>query len=213
MAHVRYGLKVLFALAGGLLLMSCTYGERIRMLDFDQAVDGDGGKVAVMVHHYLWHRPTGLAAFPDGGSPKITDEYVDVYLVDLHTRRILHAHTIEPSADGGFDVGSAWLAGWRDDVAYLKLTGCDAGFITSYKGCNGERVQTRVHALTVQGVARVDSGPPGMRRSQRLGGKGEWPDGAYVSAGEEGVWIVPGADQERIALLTIDGVRLEEVVR
>jgi len=207
--------KTAIAAAALLALAACTYAEPKGMLDLDSAYGNDGSRAAVAVHRYLLHRPTGIAAFPDGGVAKITDQVVDVYVVDLASRKLLYAHAIDPPGKRSMVALDAWLLGWQGDDAYVRLTGCPAGFWTRYKGCHGDLRKTYVYKVSRDGAELAGEPLPELRRHRKLDKivGPEIPDSErnHLST-DDGVWVRRGATGPRALVLRLDGQRLEPVV-
>lgn len=184
------------------------------MLNLEYAIADDESKAAISAERYVLHRPTGIAAFPDGGSPKVTDQVVDVYVVDLASGKILYKHAIDPPGEGSMSGLSTWLLGWKGDDVYLKLTGCTSGFRTQYKGCGPERRKTYVYKVSRHDVEPAGLPAPRLRRHQRFGGiaGADSPGGtrSYLST-TDGVWIQHGARGPREPLLRVNGHELEQV--
>lgn len=199
-----------------LALASCTYGEQTRLFDLDNLVSGDESKAAILAEHAVLHRPTGLAAFPDGGSPKRTDHTLDVYVVDLASRKILYRHAIPLPREWSKSSLSAWLLGWKDDDVYVKLTGCISNFRTWYKGCGMQQRATHVYRVSRRGAEPAE--PPSTRlvRQKNFGGpRPDAPSGmrSYLTSNDDGVWIKHGMRGKREPLLRVVGGReLEQIV-
>lgn len=69
--------------AATLLLTGCTYGPVTNQSGFESAVLGDGQSV-VVAYHVLRYRPaTGLAAFPDGGTPRYLEDRIVIALASI----------------------------------------------------------------------------------------------------------------------------------
>ncbi len=198
-----------------LVLASCTYGEPTGMLELDYVIDDGGSRAAILAERHVIQRPTGVAAFPDGGSPKVTDQFLDVYVVDLATRRILYRHTIDPPGKQGMASLTTWLPGWKDEAVYVRLEGCAAGLRTAFKGCEAERRQAHVYRVSSDGVEPADLPASRLARHKRFGGVAGAgaPSGtrSYLST-SDGVWIQHGAGGPREPLLRVNGQRLEQVV-
>lgn len=205
-------LAVAAAVPGG--LAACTYGEPRQALELEHAFADDGSKLAIAAQRHLWQRPTGLAAFPAGGSPRITEQFVDVYVMDMGSREILYRHAIDPPGAQSMEALEARVLGWQGDDVYVKLLGCEPGFGVSYKGCNGERRQAYVYRISWNGAEAAYEPVPALRRypypdgaAGREGRPGERP---YLSLGD-GVWIHYGARGPREQLLKVNGHDLEQV--
>lgn len=211
--HLRAAMAT--AAAAVLALASCTYGEPKRALELEHAVADDGSKLAIAAERYVWQRPTGIAAFPTGGLIKVTDQAVDVYVVDLASKKILYRHAIDTPGRGSMHSFSAWVLGWQGNDVYVKMHGCLPGFWTSYKGCYGEREQGFVYRVSRDGVEPAGEPVPPLRRHRYLGGatgRDARPnERAYFSLGD-GVWIHHGSRGPREQLLRVNGQDLEEVL-
>ena len=99
---MRYAMKPHFArlLLLPLLLATaaCAYDppkEQIAVQNV--AIKPDGSRVAVLVKFEGISFPIGLAAFPDGGAPKATDQRADIYVVSLPGRKLLSKHALNAS--------------------------------------------------------------------------------------------------------------------
>lgn len=204
---------LLMALLG---LASCTYGEHRKMLDLEYAIADDDSKVAILAVRYVWQRPTGIAAFPDGGKPRITDRAVEVYVVDPVSRRLLYRHAVGTPEDLGMDGLEAGMSGWQSGAVHVRLDGCEPGFVTSYKGCNGARRGTHAYRVSADAVEPAPWPVPAPSRNTRFG-----PDlapgastqaGAYLTSDDGGVWIQHGRQGPRELLIAIRGQALQPVV-
>lgn len=185
------------------------------MLDLDFLISDDGSKAVISAERFVLHRPTGIAAFPDGGPPKVTDQIVDVYVVDLASKKILYRHAIDPPGEGSMQALETWPLGWQGDDVYVKLASCLPGFWTSYKGCNGERRKTYVYKISSRGVDPAAEPSPPLPRHENFAGTAG-PDAphwerSYLST-TDGVWIQHGAKGPREPLLRLNGQDLEQVV-
>lgn len=196
-------------------LASCTYGEKRQVIDLEYAISDDGAMVAVSAERHISQSATGIAAFPSGGVSRVTDQMVDVYFVDLASKKILYRHVIDPPGNGAMEALNVWVMGWQGGDAYVKLIGCLPGFWTSYRGCHGERRQEFVYRVSRHGVEPADEPEPPLRRHLYLGGStgGDARRGerSYLST-RDGVWIHHGNRGTREQLLRINGKDLEEVV-
>ncbi len=68
---------------------ACTYGPPVRSLRLTSAVaKPDSHIFALAVHDRHWRWPTGLARFPDGGTPRMLEESAVVHVCDADERRI-----------------------------------------------------------------------------------------------------------------------------
>lgn len=206
-------MKVSFVLTAFIALTSCTYAEPVSILKLDYAISDNESMAAIVAERSAVHRPTGFAAFPDGGLPRITRQFVDVYVISPESRQILYKHTIDPPGERSLVALSTWLPGWKDNDVYVTLSGCESSFHTWRTGCNGERRKTYTYRVSGADVEQVDSPAPSLVRHRRFGGEPgpDSPVGArsYIST-RDGVWIVRGADGEREALLVINGYKLEQ---
>ena len=139
-----------------LLAATCTYAPEERRVVIEQIVrvgESYHGLVTVVAERF--QRPTGLAAFPDGGKARVHERVATLYLVDASTRT--HSTlTIQPAADSLWESFSARVAGLEaDTVAYFRMTGCPR---------NGEchpRLQVvRTLRVTMTGEVQVVEGIP-----------------------------------------------------
>lgn len=103
---------------------ACTYGPIIQRHTLDAALPHTTTRRFVaIVRHEEFREPTGLAAFPDGGSLLMLKQWVDLYVgnVDDNSIRRVASITVPDEVWVAFGTG---LAGWRADTAYARLTGC-----------------------------------------------------------------------------------------
>ncbi|MGY1424500.1 hypothetical protein [Lysobacter sp. A289] len=209
-------MKTAITIAAFLVLTSCTYGEPTSRLELDYAIADDESKVAISAERYVVQRATGISALPSGGFAKITAQMVDVYVVDLTSGKILYKHAVDPPGERSMTALETWLLGWKGDDVYLKMTGCESGFRTSYKGCGPERRKTYVYKVSRHDVEPAGVPVPRLRRHRVFGGiaGADSPGGtrSYLSTTEtDGVWIHRGARGPREPLLRVNGHELEQV--
>lgn len=104
---------------------ACTYGFPENRADVVQIVRlGDSYRALAIVRHDAYRRPTGLSAFPDGGTWRYLERDAVEYLLDADARtlRMLARQEAPNSLWESFDVHVVGLEG--DSAAYLALTGC-----------------------------------------------------------------------------------------
>lgn len=174
-----------------LALAACTYGpveERSRTVQVVRL--GDSYEALAVVQHDTFRQPTGLSAFPDGGSARVLRRRALVYRVDARTRKIEVAHVLQ-APDSLWESFGAWVAGLEgDSVAYLRLTGCPRG-----GECHPEIGRTAFLRLSSDGrVAPTDrvpvgSGLPGVMAARTPG------EEHYVRFGIRGETITARFDE------------------
>ena len=137
--------------------LGCTYGPEERAATVEQVVRIDDSYLAiVVVRHDTFRRPTGLAAFPDGGAVQYLRRGAAQYLVDARGRS-LRPLARQDAPDEVWVSFQAWIAGMvGDSVAYLRLTGCPRGG-ECYPGLD----ESIVYRLPLNGsTTRVPAVPP-----------------------------------------------------
>jgi len=106
------------------LLGGCTYGPPIEQSTITNvAVRPGTTTAAVMVRYQRLQRPTGLAAFPDGGAPRMLEQRAELYVIDLEGGRVLaHSGRAAPSERRlSFE---PWVLGWDEGRIVVQMSGC-----------------------------------------------------------------------------------------
>lgn len=187
------------------LVVACTYGPpEDRLAVQNVAVKPDGSRVAVVVLFERRRMATGLAAFPDGGRPKMLEQRADVYVLSLPARTVLSRNAF-PAPDEHFHSFRPWASGWEGDTLFVRLSGCPRSADAS---CHGSLRQVSTFAIDPDGRARSDDGARTPTLLNTLS------DGAsYLSVGTErdGVSIGTRLGQPRTPLMRFSGQDLEPV--
>jgi hypothetical protein len=114
----------LLALSAGLLCSSCTYGDPTAHARVQNvALSADGKYLAAVVSYERYQPATGLAAFPDGGVPRVLEQRADVYVVELGSRSIVFEGSV-PAPKNRQVSFTPWLIGWNAHDVYFQITGC-----------------------------------------------------------------------------------------
>ena len=146
-------LRAVLGLVGALVLAStsCTYGPEVHAAGIEQAVHVPDTRTAlVVVRRDVLRRPTGLAAFPDGGRVRYVTREAFLYRVDALARSATRLHSLNAPGDlrGSF---RAWVRGLEGDtLAYYEIAGCPES-----RPCRPE-VETALW-FAVRGDGRVDA--------------------------------------------------------
>ncbi len=108
-------------------------------------------EAAVGVRHMVVREPRGILRFPDGGSPRILEQELRVFLIDARDRRVVR-RVVLPAPDALRSSFRGTLLGWRGDTLLVVLSGCPG------RECHGAQVERRVLALSPEGVV-LEAGP------------------------------------------------------
>jgi len=112
-------------LCAALAATACTYGPEEERVVLGQMIGvGDSYKALIVTHYERFRPPTGLAAFPDGGTARVLERRARLYLVDAseRTASILTEQAAPDSLWESFSLSVRGLVG--DTVSYVTLTGC-----------------------------------------------------------------------------------------
>lgn len=144
---------------------ACTYAPAEERAHAKQIVRlGDSYRAAVVVRRDAFRRPTGLAAFPDGGSWRFLQREFAVVLVDARSRRaeVLHRQDAPDALWQAFD---AHVTGVEQDSAlYVNLTGCPR-----VRGCDDGTTDAALFRLDLDGSwQRVPERPDGTHLPGRM---------------------------------------------
>jgi hypothetical protein len=195
------------AVALALLASACTHGPSEDHVQVQNvALKPDGTLLAVIVKYERYSPATGLAAFPDGGVPRMLEQRADLYVVDPAGRAIRFQGGIAAPADRRVAF-TPWLLGWADDRVYFKITGCPG---PTGAECFGSRLGVSYFALTPGGSMGAIDSPPALALLSTVNG-----DSGFVSAGVESYGISAGfsRDAARAPLMRFDGARLVLLAR
>ena len=111
-------------LAATLLTTACTYGPAQRRTWIDGALARPETRVfAAIIRSEVRRDPTGLAAFPDGGRAKTSEQSVTVYLADADAQTVRRIARLPAPSEVRTAFGTTML-GWQGTTLYLVLTGC-----------------------------------------------------------------------------------------
>ena len=150
---------------------SCAYGPEEERVVLGQILGvGDSYQALVVTHYERFRRPTGLAAFPDGGKSRVLERRARLYLVDAaaHTASVLTERAAPDSLWESFSLSVRGLIG--DTVSYVELTGCPRDG-PCYPGLR-RSLKLRVSMSgEVQAVAEIptDARLPGVMLARREG--------------------------------------------
>jgi hypothetical protein len=155
-------------IAGVLATSACTYGPAQHRVQIEQAqVRPETRTFAAIVSSEVRREATGLAAFPDGGSPKIRDQAVTVYLgdADQHIVRRVGQILIPPEIE---EYPSPYLRGWQGSSLYFTVSGCPQ------RGAEcGEKTRRQIsYRVDEDGtMTRVDAMPQHLERQPNMGAR------------------------------------------
>lgn len=174
-------LSVTFLLLLTGLLCGCTYGppeDRVSVRHV--AFSPDGARLAVMVEYQRYRRATGLAAFPNGGVPRMLVQRVDLYVLDLDTRLLRLAGSIAAPVNRSVSF-SPMLKGWAGNRLYVEIAGCRPSFGDE---CYGKMVGRTGYVWTRSSGIHEAPIPAGLARLTRIGNAS---GNLYASTGRNGV--------------------------
>ncbi len=188
------------------VLAACTYGPAEDHVTVQSlALKPDGSRLAVIVKYERSQVATGLAAFPDGGVPRVLVQRADLYVIDLPSRALVDSGQLlaPPAHRISF---SPWLLGWVGDTVYFQVTGCPG---SPGDECYGALIKTSVFRLPPRGnitTASLGSLAPELTSSITR-------PGYYLSVAKEpyGVSIAEARGTARRPLMRFVGLRLEVV--
>lgn len=131
-----------------LLASACTYGPpEDRATVQNVAIKPDASRVALIVKFERFRNATGLAAFPDGGTPKMLAQRADIYVVSLPDRQVLSKYTLNAPESHRISF-NPWLMGWDGEILVVQVTGCPSSFSNE---CYGPLVRKTVFSANPGG--------------------------------------------------------------
>jgi hypothetical protein len=183
-------------------LAACTYGptETHRRVQ-NVALKADGTRVAVLVKIESYRPATGLAAFPDGGVPKMLLQAAHLYVVNVVSPVVEQRIPVKAPRQHRNSF-NPWLIGWDGDSVYMQITGC-AG--EPGDECWGPLVTRTILKLQQGGDLVPASDVPLLRLADRA----ERSNG-YIEVHKEnyGVSVVTRKGGSRVPLLAFEGIEL-----
>lgn len=160
-----------------LALVSCTYGSaRLDVVIENALGKPDSHTLAVAVNYRRVQDPTGLSAFPDGGSLVELEHRARVYLIDVDTQSIKLVADIGEVKEIPRPTG-VWIQGWRNGAIYFSIRGYGVKSRSGDNVANIRRVNYRVYEgqapeqmgdFPVDLVSANNSGPLGKPPFLRL---------------------------------------------
>ena len=176
-----------------LSLSACTYGPVQHRINIAGAVARPETRMfAAIVWSELRREPTGLAAFPDGGVPKIRDQSVTLYVADVDAQTVRRIGRIPVPAEVENSHG-AFLLGWKGSAFYVQLSGCRPRPGSECWGPLERHIAFRAGEDGT--ITRVDSVPPNL----------EHEPGMTARAPGERVYMRISATHDSVFVLTEDG--------
>lgn len=121
--------------------------------------------LAVALNWTRYRDPTGLSAFPDGGSPRVLVEEARFFVCDAdsHTARLVARIPKSRDMESGF---SGWIAGWGPDCFYATVSGRRYSWRHGAVG----PVNRRFYRVGLDGaISRLDRVPDGVQRQPETG--------------------------------------------
>ena len=168
-----------FLLGVLIALSACTYGpEQSTARITDVSAQPGSHNFAFSVDFQRFRSATGIAAFPNGGIPKVLESEARIYLCRLDAGVIRQLAAV-PDYDDIPSGPSVWIEGWKGSDLYFRLHGYERG---AYGGDDVDRpiryfyhvseddVLTRVSALPGDLSEQRNSGPAGAPPFLRYGG-------------------------------------------
>ncbi|HSQ29243.1 MAG TPA: hypothetical protein VLN49_05295 [Gemmatimonadaceae bacterium] len=155
-------------IAGLLAMSACTYGPAQHRVQIQQVRGRPETRTfAAVVWSEVRREATGLAAFPDGGSPKIRDQAVTIYVADADQLSVRRVGQIRIPRE--MDVyPQPYLDGWQGSSFYLTVSGCPRPGTE----CDGKRRRKVAYRVDEDGtMTRVDAVPPRLEREPGMGAR------------------------------------------
>lgn len=139
-----------------MLILGCTYGpaEDLALVQ-NVALRSDGRVLAAIVKYERSRPATGLAAFPNGGVPRLLEQRADLYLFDFETKSLLFQGSIPAPPDRRVSF-TPWLTGWANNRVYFQITGCSG---SPGSECHGPLVGTSLFTLSQDGTIVASAAP------------------------------------------------------
>jgi hypothetical protein len=188
-----------------IVTLGCTYGPAKDLVTVQNVALRSDGRVLAAIVKYERYRPaSGLAAFPDGGVPRLLEQRADLYIFDLETRYMLFQGSIPAPLDRRVSF-SPWLIGWANDRVYLKITGCSG---SPGSECYGPLLGTSIFTLSQDGTIEASTAPASITLQSSVINATN-----FVSVGTEsyGVSVRYKRGATRSPVLRFAGVHLEPV--
>lgn len=149
-------------------LAACTYGPPHHRVWIQQAEGRPETRMfAAIVWSEVRREATGLAAFPDGGVPKLNDQSVTIYTADVDQRTVhrIGQIRIPPEMENSRE---PFLPGWQGSSFYVRVSGCP----DPHAECNDRRLNRAAYRIDDDGtITRVDSVPRGLEREPGMGAR------------------------------------------
>lgn len=180
------------ALAGIACISACTYGPPVHRVWIEQAEGRPESRTfAAIVWSEVRQEATGLAAFPDGGVPKLTEQTVTIYIADVDRRTVRRAGQIRIPREMT-NARPPFLPGWKGSSFFVQVSGCPG----SRAECNDSRLNRAAYRIDDDGtITRTDSVPRPLEREP----------GMLARAPGERVYMRISATRDTIRIRTEDG--------
>jgi len=190
MADPRTRVIAIGALAGA--LAACTYARPTPMVRVaNHVVRAGTDSIAVAVLAATRRRPTGLAAFPDGGIPRIEHQHALFYLCVPHAvapAPLLRRVAIVPRPDSLRSAFTPWVSDWD---------GADR-LVASLRGYTTTESRPEAHRM-VWMLIRLDGTVSSLAEGRPMGGPAtSLPRSCEDAAVADGIaWLAESAALER----------------
>jgi hypothetical protein len=169
----------IFLLGVPIALSACTYGpEQSTAWITDVSAQPGSHNLALSVDFRRFRNATGIAAFPNGGIPKVLESEARIYLCRLDAGVIRQLAAVPEYAD--IPSGpSVFIEGWNGTDLYFRLHGYERGAsggddldrpIRYFYRVSEDDALTRVSALPGDLSEQRNSGPAGAPPFLRYGG-------------------------------------------
>lgn len=188
-----------------MVTLGCTYGPTDDLVAVQNvALRSDGRVLAAIVKYERSRSATGLAAFPDGGVPRVLEQRADLYIFDLETKSMLFQGSIPAPLNRRVSF-SPWLIGWANDRVYFQITGCSG---SPGSECHGPLFGTSIFTLSQDGTIVASAAPASITLQSTV-----FDATKFVSVGKEsyGVSVRYERGAIRSPALRFAGAYLEPV--
>ena len=184
--------RIVLVLILSIRTTACTYGPPQRRVWIEQAEGRPETRTfAAIVWSEVRREATGLAAFPDGGVPKLRDQSVTIYVADVDKRTVRRIGQIRipPEMENSHQ---PFLPGWKGSSFYVQVSGCP----DPHAECGDKQLRRAAYRIDDDDtITRVDSVPRPLEREPGMGAR----------APGETVYMRISAGRDTINVRTEDG--------